>query len=52
MKIKIIIIIATLLICSCTAGITVGRANKIEQSVTNSADSANLRSTFSLTPNK
>lgn len=34
--------------CSCTAGITVGKANRIEQTVTNSLDST--VTTFSLTP--
>lgn len=36
--------------CSCTAGITIGRANRIEQTVTNSVDST--ITTFSLTPLK
>lgn len=34
--------------CSCTAGITVGKANRVEQTVTNSLDST--ITTFSLTP--
>lgn len=36
--------------CSCTAGITIGKANRIEQTVTNSLDST--VTTFSLTPLK
>lgn len=36
--------------CSCTAGITIGKANKIEQTVTNQADS--VVTTFSILPNK
>lgn len=36
--------------CSCTAGITIGKANRIEQTVTNSVDST--VTTFSLTPLK
>lgn len=36
--------------CSCTAGITVGKANRIEQTVTNQLDST--VTTFSLTPLK
>lgn len=34
--------------CSCTAGISVGRANTVTQTVTNSLDST--VTTFSLTP--
>lgn len=36
--------------CSCTAGITIGKANRVEQTVTNSLDST--VTTFSLTPLK
>lgn len=36
--------------CSCTAGITIGKANRVEQTVTNAVDST--VTTFSLTPLK
>lgn len=36
--------------CSCTAGITIGKSNRIEQTVTNLLDST--ITTFSLTPLK
>lgn len=36
--------------CSCTAGITFGKSNRIEQTVTNIADSTSA--TFSIFPNK
>lgn len=42
------VISAIISYCSCTAGITVGKANRIEQTVTNSLDST--VTTFSLTP--
>lgn len=42
------VISAIISYCSCTAGITVGKANRIEQTVTNSFDST--VTTFSLTP--
>lgn len=35
--------------CSCTAGITIGKANRVEQTVTNIADSTSA--TFSILPN-
>lgn len=31
---------------SCTAGVTLGRANRIEQTVTNTADSVSLTTSF------
>lgn len=34
--------------CSCTAGVTIGKANRVEQTVTNQVDST--VTTFSLTP--
>lgn len=37
-------------LCSCTAGITIGKSNRIEQTVTNSVDST--ISTFSINPLK
>lgn len=44
-------VISTILsFCSCTAGITIGKSNRIEQTVTNSVDST--VTTFSLTPLK
>lgn len=36
--------------CSCTAGITIGKSNRIEQTVTNQVDST--ITTFSIIPNK
>lgn len=36
--------------CSCTAGITFGKSNRIEQTVTNIADSTSA--SFSIIPNK
>lgn len=36
--------------CSCTAGITIGKSNRIEQTVTNQADS--VVTTFSIIPNQ
>lgn len=36
--------------CSCTAGITIGKANRVEQTVTNIADST--QTSFSILPNK
>lgn len=36
--------------CSCTAGITFGRSNRIEQTVTNIADSTSA--SFSIIPNR
>ena len=44
----IAILTAVISYCSCTAGITIGKANRIEQTVTNSVDST--VTTFSLTP--
>lgn len=35
--------------CSCTAGISVGRANRVEQTVTNMIDST--QTSFSIIPN-
>lgn len=46
----IAILTAVISYCSCTAGITIGKANRIEQTVTNSVDST--VTTFSLTPLK
>lgn len=36
--------------CSCTAGITIGKSNRIEQTVTNAVDST--ITTFSIVPQK
>ncbi len=36
--------------CSCTAGISIGKANRVEQTVTNIADSTSA--SFSIIPNK
>lgn len=36
--------------CSCTAGITIGKSNRIEQTVTNQVDST--VTTFSIVPSK
>lgn len=36
--------------CSCTAGITFGKSNRIEQTVTNIADSTSA--SFSIIPNR
>lgn len=36
--------------CSCTAGITFGKSNRIEQTVTNNVDS--VITSFSIIPNK
>ena len=36
--------------CSCTAGITIGKANRVEQTVTNMVDST--QTSFSIIPNK
>ena len=44
------ILTAVISYCSCTAGITIGKANRIEQTVTNAVDST--VTTFSLTPLK
>lgn len=44
------LISAAIAYCSCTAGITIGKANRVEQTVTNIADSTS--STFSIIPNK
>lgn len=42
-------VITTILnFCSCTAGITIGKSNRIEQTVTNSVDST--ISTFTINP--
>lgn len=38
------------LFSSCTAGISVGKANRVEQTVTNMIDST--KTTFSILPNK
>lgn len=46
----IAILTAVISYCSCTAGITIGKANRIDQTVTNSVDST--VTTFSLTPLK
>ena len=44
------LISAAIAYCSCTAGITIGRANSVTQTVTNSLDST--VTTFSLMPQK
>ena len=44
----IAVLTAIITYCSCTAGITMGRANSITQTVTNSIDST--ITTFSLSP--
>lgn len=36
--------------CSCTAGISIGKANRVEQTVTNMVDSTAV--SFSIIPNK
>lgn len=36
--------------CSCTAGISIGKSNRVEQTVTNIADSTAV--SFSIIPNK
>ena len=46
----IAVLTAIISYCSCTAGITIGKANRIEQTVTNAVDST--VTTFSLTPLK
>jgi hypothetical protein len=44
------LISAAIAYCSCTAGISIGKSNRIEQTVTNIADSTSA--TFSILPNK
>ena len=46
----IAILTAIVSYCSCTAGISVGRSNRVEQSVTNMIDSTVTN--FSIIPNK
>lgn len=45
----IAVLTAIISYCSCTAGITIGKANRIEQTVTNMIDSTST--TFSILPN-
>lgn len=47
---KLYFLLFVLIVSSCTAGVTLGRANKIEQSVTNMVDS--VKTTFSINPLK
>ena len=44
------VISALISYCSCTAGISIGKANRVEQTVTNIADSTSA--SFSIIPNK
>ena len=50
--IGLIIAILTTIVsyCSCTAGISIGKANRVEQTVTNMVDSTAV--SFSIIPNK
>ena len=47
---NVCILTAVIGFCSCTAGITVGKSNRIEQTVTNQADS--VVTSFSIIPSK
>ena len=46
----IAVLTAIISYCSCTAGVTIGRANRVEQTVTNMVDSTTA--SFSIIPNK